>query len=79
MSNYIYIASYFLFFVTLLYSFILNFIRYMHMFQLNSYHASEQFKWIKENMGEVLKRHVPSLLAAAFAFVSCFIMNGTLY
>ena len=49
------------------------------MFQLNSYHASEQFKWIKENMGEVLKRHVPSLLAAAFAFVSCFIMNGTLY
>ncbi len=79
MSSYIYIASYILFFVTLLYSFTLNFIRYMHMFQLNSYHASEQFKWIRENAGEVIKRHIFPVLAAAFSFVSCFVMKATLF
>ncbi len=79
MSSYIYIASYFLFFITLLYSFSLNFARYMHMFQLNSYHASEQFKWIRENTGEVLKRHILSVIAALFAFISCFIMKGALF
>lgn len=79
MSSYIYIASYFLFFITLLYSFSLNFVRYMHMFQLNSYHASEQFKWIRENTGEVLKRHILSVIAALFAFISCFIMKGALF
>lgn len=78
MSNFIYIASYILFFLTLLYSFALNFIRYMHMFQLNSYHASEQLKWIRENSGEVIKRHIFPVLAAVFAFVSCFIFGGTL-
>ena len=27
----------------------LNFVHYMHMFQLNSYHSDEQFKWIGKN------------------------------
>lgn len=79
MSNFIYISSYILFFAALLYSFTLNFIRYMHMFQLNSYHASEQFKWIGSNIGEVIKRHICPIAAAVFAFVSCFVTGGTLF
>lgn len=79
MTELIYIASYVLFFATLLYSFSLNFIRYMHMFQLNSYHASEQFKWISENIKEVIKRHIFPLYAAAFALFSCVIMEGRLF
>lgn len=79
MTYYIYIASYILFFAALLYSFVLNFIRYMHMFQLNSYHASEQLKWIGGNMKEVIKRHIFPYIAAIFAFVSCVIMQGTLF
>lgn len=79
MSNFIYIASYILFFAALLYSFVLNYIRYMHMFQLNSYHASEQFKWIGGNLGEVVKRHIFPVIAAIFAFVSCFVLGGTLF
>lgn len=79
MSYYIYIASHILFFAALLYSFVLNFTRYMHMFQLNSYHASEQLKWIGGNMKEVIQRHILPFIAAVFAFVSCVIMQGTLF
>ncbi|MCM1053961.1 MAG: UDP-N-acetylmuramoyl-tripeptide--D-alanyl-D-alanine ligase [Bacteroides sp.] len=79
MSHFIYIASYILFFAALLYSFGLNFVRYMHMFQLNSYHASEQLKWIGENMGEIVKRHFFPLIAALFAVFSCVISGGTLF
>ena len=79
MADFMYIASYILFFASLLYSFGLNYIRYMHMFQLNSYHASEQFKWIGENIGEVFKRHIFPVIAALFALFSCVIMDGTLY
>ena len=76
MLNYI---VFFIFLVVALYSFSVNFIRYIHMFQLNSYHASEQFKWIGENIGEVVKRHILPLIAAVFAFVSSFVMKGSLF
>lgn len=79
MADFMYIASYILFFAALLYSFGLNYVRYMHMFQLNSYHASEQFKWIGENMGEVFKRHIFPIIAAVFALISCVVMGGTLF
>lgn len=71
MSYFIYTASYILFFITLLYSFTLNFLRYMHMFQLNSYSASEQLKWIKGNMGETAKRHIFPFIAVLFAVFFC--------
>lgn len=79
MADFMYIASYILFFASLLYSFGLNFVRYMHMFQLNSYHASEQLKWIGENIGEVFKRHIFPIIAAVFALISCVVMGGTLF
>lgn len=79
MADFMYIASYILFFAALLYSFGLNYVRYMHMFQLNSYHASEQFKWIGENIGEVFKRHIFPMIAAVFALISCVVMGGTLF
>ncbi len=43
------------------------FLRYMHMFQLNSYHASEQFKWIRQNIGDVALRHCFGLAAVLCA------------
>lgn len=52
------------FYIALTASCVLNFQHYMHMFQLNSYHASEQFKWIKENLPHVICRHIFTLISA---------------
>ncbi len=41
---------------------------YMHMFQLNSYHANEQIKWIGQNMGGVILRHIFPLIAIISIF-----------
>ncbi len=46
------------FYVCLTLSCSLNFVHYMHMFQLNSYHAREQIKWIGANIGNVVLRHI---------------------
>lgn len=73
------IIGYIVFFLTLLLSFTVNFVHYMHMFQLNSYSAEEQFHWIKNNIKNVALRHIFPLIAALFALFSCVIMNGTLF
>ena len=63
---------YILFFAALLANFILNYIKYMHMFQLGSYHASEQFKWIGGNIGEIIKRHLCALVMLALLIIFGF-------
>lgn len=67
------------FFAVLLLSFTVNFVHYMHMFQLNSYSAGEQLHWIKNNMRNVVLRHIFPLIAALFALFSCVILNGNLF
>ncbi len=69
------IGSFILFFAALLLSFTLNFVHYMHMFQLNSYSAFEQGEWIKKNVGNIALRHVFALVAAVFAFFEIFFVN----
>ena len=64
---------YILFFAALLLNFTLNYIRYMHMFQLGSYHASEQFKWIGGNIGEIIKRHLCALITLLIMLVDLMI------
>ena len=54
------------FFVVLLASFVLNFIHYMHMFQLNSYSAEENFHWIKKNIENIIRRHLWAVIAMAY-------------
>ncbi len=79
MTYALFIIGYVVFFLSLLFSFGLNFVHYMHMFQLNSYSAEEQFHWIKNNFRDVIIRHIFPLIAALFALFSCVIMNGTLF
>lgn len=73
------IIGYIVFFSALLLSFTVNFVHYMHMFQLNSYSAEEQVHWIKNNIKNVVKRHIFPLVAALFALFSCVVMNGALF
>lgn len=73
------IIGYIVFFSALLLSFIMNFIHYMHMFQLNSYSAGEQIHWIKNNIKNIVFRHIFPLAAALFALFSCVVMNGALF
>ncbi len=75
----LYIIGYVVFFAVLLLSFTVNFVHYMHMFQLNSYSAKEQIHWIKNNIGNVILRHIFPFIAALFALFSCVIMNGALF
>ena len=44
--------------ITLCISCVVNFLHYIHMFQLNSYHAVEQFRWIGINIKSVMLRHI---------------------
>ena len=60
--------GYVLFFVVLFASFVVNFLHYMHMFQLNSYSAWEQGQWMKKNVGNIILRHVWAVLASLYAF-----------
>lgn len=57
------IIGYILIFASLLATFTLNFVHYMHMFQLNSYSAEEQFHWIKINFADAAKRHLFAVIA----------------
>ena len=66
------VLSLFIFFAALLVNFVLNYIRYMHMFQLGSYHASEQFKWIGGNIGEIVKRHLCALMMLVLLIIFGF-------
>ena len=66
-----YILGHVVFFTALLISFTVNFIHYMHMFQLNSYSAWEQGQWMKKNVGNIVLRHVWALLAAAYLLIFC--------
>ena len=70
------IGSYILFFCALLLSFTLNFVHYMHMFQLNSYSAFEHGHWIKNNFGNIALRHVFPLIAAVYALAEVFFIKG---
>lgn len=71
MTYALFIASYIVFFAVLLLSFTVNFVHYMHMFQLNSYSAEEQLHWIKNNLKNVILRHIFPLLAAVCGLISC--------
>lgn len=56
----------------------MNYLHYMHMFQLNSYHANVQFKWIKENITNVIFRHIFSLGAVVVLLLSENITSSSL-
>lgn len=71
MTYILYIASYIVFFAVLLFSFTVNFVHYMHMFQLNSYSAGEQMHWIKNNIKDIVLRHIFPLIAAIYGLISC--------
>ncbi len=58
------------FYAALLISCVMNFHHYTHMFQLNSYHAGEQLKWIKENLPHVICRHIFTLASAAAVIIA---------
>ena len=46
------------------------------MFQLNSYHADEQFKWIGKNIKDVIMRHVFTI-GAILTFIICGETNAS--
>ena len=49
--------------LTAIFGYVLAFVYYMHMFQLNSYKTSVQMKWLRENfIGGYLVRIVPALI-----------------
>ncbi|MCH5323847.1 MAG: UDP-N-acetylmuramoyl-tripeptide--D-alanyl-D-alanine ligase [Eubacterium sp.] len=58
------------FYAALIASCVLNFHHYMHMFQLNSYHAGEQFKWIKDNLLHVICRHIFTVISAVLLIIA---------
>ena len=65
------ILGYIVFFATLLISFTVNFVHYMHMFQLNSYSAWEQGQWMKKNVGNIILRHVWAVIAVLYVVAFC--------
>ena len=52
------VFAHILFFAALLANFVINFIHFMHMFQLNSYSAHEHFEWWKKNRSDMWRRAV---------------------
>ena len=54
----------------------LNFVHYMHMFQLNSYHSDEQLRWIGKNIKEVILRHIFTL-GSVLTFLICGEMKAS--
>lgn len=72
MTDFLYAASYIVFFIALLFSFTANFLHYMHMFQLNSYSPKEQLRWIKNNLKNIILRHIFPVIAAVFGLIFCF-------
>ena len=65
-----------IFYAALLANFTINFVHFMHMFQLNSYSAREQYEWRKKNSLDVLNRClwalIYGLMAAMFAICVLF-------
>lgn len=72
MTYALYIAGSIVFFVILLFSFIVNFVHYMHMFQLNSYNAGEQLHWIKNNFKNIVGRHIFPFFSAVYGLIFCY-------
>lgn len=58
-----------LFYAALLANFTINFVHFMHMFQLNSYSAKEQYEWRKKNTQDVFRRQVWALIFCAYAAI----------
>ncbi len=64
-----------LFYAAMLANFTINFVHYMHMFQLNSYSAHEHLEWHKKNPGDYQKRTIfPEIycLAAIYISLHCY-------
>lgn len=72
MTYILFIAGYIVFFAVLLFSFTVNFVHYMHMFQLNSYSAKEHFHWIKNNFKNIIGRHIFPALSAVYGLIFCY-------
>lgn len=57
------------FFLTVLFiSIILNYLHYMHMYQLNGYNAKAHFKWMSENKLNIFLRHMGGLAVTIALF-----------
>ncbi len=72
---------YIIFFIALLLSFSVNFVHYMHMFQLNSYSAGEHLHWLKNQwkchiLESAYIRHLPAVFAALYSLIFCVIRPG---
>lgn len=77
------VFAHILFFAALLANFVINFVHFMHMFQLNSYSAHEQVEWWKKNRADMWKRAVWAevyfVLAAVVALWAYFDGNEFLW
>ncbi|MBP5604301.1 MAG: UDP-N-acetylmuramoyl-tripeptide--D-alanyl-D-alanine ligase, partial [Ruminiclostridium sp.] len=56
------VISHILFYAAVLADFTINFVHYMHMFQLNSYSAREHGEWCAKNRADIMKRTIFPLL-----------------
>lgn len=65
MTEFFYILGVIVFYASLVLTSGFCFVHYMHMFQLNSYHAAEQLKWMKINIADVVLRHIFTVLDIA--------------
>lgn len=63
------VLAHILFYAALLANFIINYIHYMHMFQLNSYSAKEHLEWHRKNGGDYMKR---TIFPVIFAFIALY-------
>lgn len=64
------VFAHILFFAALLTNFTINFVHFMHMFQLNSYSAHEHFEWWKKNRADMWIRAAGPELYFLFAAVT---------
>lgn len=67
------IIGYIVFFAALLISFTVNFVHYMHMFQLNSYSPFEHVQWMKKNVKDMVLRHFDAAIAV---FIGYSVIDG---
>jgi len=63
------VLAHILFYAALLANFTINFIHYMHMFQLNSYSAHEHYEWRKKNTADVFSREVWALIFCLYSAI----------
>ena len=73
------VVAHIVFYAALLANFTINFVHYMHMFQLNSYSAREQHEWRNKNYHDVLNRGIWAwgfcAIAASLTIIACFITD----